>query len=255
MAGMSRDKGGAGAVAGFMLAVAHLEPQHLSFIAEIGAVRNSIGADAFVTDEIVTSHAGVRVRIGNTDAEGRLVLADLLSHLREGISDRRRAHLMSVATLTGHAYRAVGPYTISLDNEAARRASHGLFRSDRFQERAEQYGEGVEISRLRAQDFEMVRARTLCEDVLSSNSAPSSATPRGHQFPAAFLIRASGLSSDGLRVRGEGCDLDRCYRFTHIDIGGSGVTGGDWQHGRPTAAPILGLISTLLDWTDTDAQA
>ena len=71
-----------------------------------------------------------------------------------------------------------------------------------------------------AQDFEMVRARTLCEDVLSSNSAPSSATPRGH-VPAAFLIRASGLGSDGLGARGEGRDLDRCYRFTHIDIGGA----------------------------------
>ena len=81
MAGMSRDKGGAAAVAGFMKTVAELQPKGLRVVVEIGAVRNSIGSDAFVADEIITSHAGVRVRIGNTDAEGRLVLADLLSHL------------------------------------------------------------------------------------------------------------------------------------------------------------------------------
>jgi leucyl aminopeptidase len=244
MAGMSRDKGGAAAVIGAMLSIAHWGPETLSFIAEIGAVRNSVGADSFVSDELITSHAGVRVRIGNTDAEGRLVLADLLSHLREEIKDRPKSHLVSVATLTGHAYRAMGSYSIAVDNDAARRESHSGLNGDLLQRHAERYGEGVAISRLRYQDFDMVRARTLCEDVLSSNNLPSSGTPRGHQFPAAFLIRAAGISNDGV-MRAES---DQRYRFTHLDIGGSGVEGGDWQHGRPTAAPVLGLMATLCRW-------
>lgn len=41
-------------------------------------VRNSVGSDAYVADEIIRSRAGVRVRVGNTDAEGRMVMADLL---------------------------------------------------------------------------------------------------------------------------------------------------------------------------------
>ena len=245
MAGMSRDKGGAAAVIGLMLAVAHWRPEKVNFVAEIGAVRNSIGADSFVTDELITSHAGVRVRIGNTDAEGRLVLADLLSHLREGIDDRTMSHLVSVATLTGHAYRAVGSYSIAVDNDAARRDSHSGLNGPLLQEYAERYGEGVALSRLRHQDFEMVRARTVCEDVLSCNNEPSSATPRGHQFPAAFLIKAAGLSNDGI----DRTMSDQRYRFTHLDIGGSGVEGGDWQHGRPTAAPILGLMATICGWS------
>jgi leucyl aminopeptidase len=53
MAGMSRDKGGAASVAGFMKMVAMLKPKGLKVVAEIGAVRNSIGVDAFVSDEIV----------------------------------------------------------------------------------------------------------------------------------------------------------------------------------------------------------
>ena len=241
MAGMSRDKGGAAAVIGFMLSIAHWRPESVDFVAEIGAVRNSVGADSFVSDELIVSHAGTRVRIGNTDAEGRLVLADLLSHLRESVQDRARAHLVSVATLTGHAYRAMGSYSIAVDNDAARRESQSGFNGLRLQEHAERYGEGIAISRLRYQDFEMVRARTLCEDVLSCNNLPSTATPRGHQFPAAFLIKAAGLSNDGVAR----AQPDQRYRFTHLDIGGSGVEGGDWQHGRPTAAPVLGLMATL----------
>ena len=69
--------------------------------------------------------------------------------------------------------------------------------------------------------------------------------PRGHQFPAAFLIKAAGLSNDGVGQKMS----DQRYRFTHLDIGGSGVEGGDWQHGRPTAAPVLGLMATLCGWS------
>ncbi|MCA8965522.1 MAG: leucyl aminopeptidase family protein, partial [Planctomycetes bacterium] len=110
MSGMSRDKGGAAAVAGLFHTVASLRLPGVRLIAELGVVRNSIGSDSFVSDEIVTSHAGCRVRIGNTDAEGRLVLADLLSHLRVAAAKATTPRLFSVATLTGHADRAVGPY-------------------------------------------------------------------------------------------------------------------------------------------------
>jgi hypothetical protein len=44
--------------------------QGLRVVAKLALVRNSIGADAYVADEIIRSRAGVRVRVGNTDAEG-----------------------------------------------------------------------------------------------------------------------------------------------------------------------------------------
>jgi len=237
MAGMSRDKGGAAAVVGLFRTLALLRPAGLRVVAELGVVRNSIGADAFVSDEIIPSHAGVRVRIGNTDAEGRLVLADLLSHLRAAALARAAAHpgepqrLFSVATLTGHAGRAVGTYTIALDSSAAE--EQGVARA--LAEAGERVGDCVELSRLRREDFDFVRPRSLADDLLSCNNAPSSATPRGHQFPMAFLIKASGLGAHG-----RFSEAPLCY--THIDIGGSGVEGGDWQHGRPTAAPLLAWL-------------
>ncbi|RUO78286.1 leucyl aminopeptidase family protein [Pseudidiomarina taiwanensis] len=227
MAGMSRDKGGAAGVAGFVKTVAAMAPKDINVIAELGCVRNSIGADAFVADEIITAHSGVRVRIGNTDAEGRLVLADLLSHLRERALSSVKPQLFSVATLTGHAALAKGPYTALVPNAVARsaRLAEGLF------EAGEQAGDPAEISWLRREDYAMVKARTRADDVLSSNNGPSATTVRGHQFPAAFLSIAAGLEQHGV---GSNTPLP----YIHVDIAGSGVEGGDWQHGKPTAAPV-----------------
>lgn len=236
MAGMSRDKGGAAAAAGLVLAAAKLGLKGVRLVAELGCVRNSIGSDAFVADEIITSHAGCRVRIGNTDAEGRLVLADLLSHLRVDAEKATAPELFTVATLTGHAGRAVGDYNIALDNgpARARRTSEALMCH------GDQLGDPFEVSRLRREDYDFVRGKTRADDVLQCNNAPSSATPRGHQFPAAFLVLAAGLE-------GHGNDGDTPLPFTHIDIGGSGCEGGDWQHGRPTARPVVAMLAALCD--------
>ncbi len=235
MAGMSRDKGGAAAVAGFMKTVALLKPAGLKIIAEIGAVRNSIGSDAFVPDEIIKSHAGVRVRIGNTDAEGRLVLADLMSHLNIDAATAVNPTLFSVATLTGHAARAVGPYTALVENGAALQL--GL--SATLAQQGDIWGDPSEISRSRREDFSFIRPRTCADDVLSCNNAASSVTARGHQFPMAFLVIAAGLDQAS-------AISETPLPYVHIDIAGSGVEGGDWQHGKPSASPVTALAATYL---------
>jgi leucyl aminopeptidase len=235
MAGMSRDKGGGAAVAGFMEVLAQQQPAGIKVIAEIGAVRNSIGSDCFVPDEIITSHHGVRVRIGNTDAEGRLVLGDLLSHLREDAIDAVNPELMSIATLTGHAARSVGPYTALVENAPAR--ANGL--SQKMVDVGDVWGDPAEISRSRREDWSFIQPHTKADDVMSCNNAASAVTARGHQFPMAFLAVSSGLDKHG-------CDSDLPLPFVHIDIAGSGVEGGDWQHGKPTAASVAMLAGTYL---------
>ena len=234
MAGMSRDKGGAAAVAGFLKTVAQLQPAGLHVIAELGAVRNSIGADAFVPDEIITSHAGVRVRIGNTDAEGRLVLADLLSHLRLEAQQSVNPTLFTVATLTGHAARAVGPYTALVENGAARSKAV----SARLAASGELWGDPSDLSSSRREDFSFIKPRSSADDVLSCNNAASSVTARGHQFPMAFLVVAAGLDQASVH--------NQSPAYVHIDIAGSGVDGGDWQHSKPSGAPVLALAATYL---------
>ncbi|WP_026376787.1 M17 family metallopeptidase [Aestuariibacter salexigens] len=232
MAGMSRDKGGAAAVAGLMKTLAEYQPKGIRVVAMLGAVRNSIGSEAFVPDEIITGHAGQRVRIGNTDAEGRLVLADLLSHLREEAVNAVNPEIFSVATLTGHAAIAFGPYTALVENGPALSrdtATHLVAAGEKWADPAEQ-------SRSRREDFDFVKPRTQADDVLSSNNAPSVGTVRGHQFPMAFLAIASGLDQHGN-------NSDKPLPYTHVDIAGSGVEKGDWQHGKPTAAPVVAFAA------------
>lgn len=73
----------------------------------------------------LSGHSGARVKIINTDAEGRLVLCDCLSHLRErAINENlQNVRIISTATLTGHAKRSVGIYSIAMDNGPARKAN------------------------------------------------------------------------------------------------------------------------------------
>ena len=87
MAGMHRDKCGAAAIVGFMRTLAFLRPAGLRVVAHLAFVRNGVGPEACVADEIITSRAGKRVRIGNTDAEGRMIMTDLLCLAKEEVRD------------------------------------------------------------------------------------------------------------------------------------------------------------------------
>lgn len=71
----------------------------------VGAVENSVGGQAFRPGDVIETRAGLSVEIGNTDAEGRLVLADLLTFAGE----HRPALIINGATLTGAARVALGP--------------------------------------------------------------------------------------------------------------------------------------------------
>ncbi|WAR21736.1 YH24-like protein, partial [Mya arenaria] len=85
MAGMHRDKCGAAFVAGFFKTLSVLKPKGVKIVGGLAMVRNSVGSECYVADEIITSRAGVRVRVGNTDAEGRMVMADVLCRMKERI--------------------------------------------------------------------------------------------------------------------------------------------------------------------------
>jgi len=242
MAGMSRDKCGAATVAGFFKALADGAGKSsygtgVHFAAELAFVRNSVGADAYVSDEIILSHAGVRVKVGNTDAEGRMVLSDCLSHLRlqavELVKQDPKAdiQLFSVATLTGHAVRAVGPYSIAVENGPARARGVGRHLVDV----GDEWGDCFEISRLRREDYDFIQPKESDYDVLQANNLPSSGTSRGHQFPAAFLNISSGLDRHGLAS-----DLPLAY--THLDIAGS-ASDKDF---KTTGRPVTTLVTALL---------
>jgi leucyl aminopeptidase len=101
---MKKDMGGAAHVLGLaqMIMATNLK---LRLRVLIPAVENAIGNSAFRPQDILTSRKGLTVEINNTDAEGRLVLADALA-----LADETPPDLMiCIATLTGAARVAVGP--------------------------------------------------------------------------------------------------------------------------------------------------
>jgi leucyl aminopeptidase len=101
---MKKDMGGAAAVLGLaqMIMATGLGVQLRVLIP---AVENSVSGNAFRPQDILTSRKGLTVEINNTDAEGRLVLADALALADEGQPNL----IVSMATLTGAARVAVGP--------------------------------------------------------------------------------------------------------------------------------------------------
>jgi leucyl aminopeptidase len=112
---MKKDMGGAAAALalGHMLMSAKLD---LTLRIVLPTADNSIAGNAFRPGDVLRSHAGATVEIGNTDAEGRLVLADALALADAQAPDM----LLAFATLTGAARVALGPEVVPFytDNDA-----------------------------------------------------------------------------------------------------------------------------------------
>jgi len=232
MAGMSRDKCGAAAAAGLMKTISELQPAGVKVVAALCMVRNSVGANAYVSDEIFTSRAGVRIRIGNTDAEGRMAMVDVLCRAKEMALSDTNPHLLTMATLTGHAVIAMGPYSIIMDNGPARAEQT----AQKVQKAGDDVGDMFEISTVRREDWEFNTDKSgEFVAILQANNAPSTRTPRGHQVPGAFLQQVSGLDKHQLSSA-------KPLKYSHLDIAGSA---GNLPH-PTTGAPVAALTKWIL---------
>ena len=107
--GMKYDMSGAAAVLEASAAIAERELP-LRFVTVVGATENMLDTNAYRVDDVVTAANGKTIEVTNTDAEGRLVLADCLHHAR-GLG---ATHLVDLATLTGGVVVALGDYHAGL---------------------------------------------------------------------------------------------------------------------------------------------
>ena len=110
MVNMKSDKSGGSAVIGIMKAVAELDLP-IEVHGFVGAVENMIGGDAYKPDDVLVAKNGKTIEIRNTDAEGRLVLADTLCYAQQEV---KADYIFDFATLTGASVVAVGHYTSSI---------------------------------------------------------------------------------------------------------------------------------------------
>jgi len=104
MRNMKKDMGGSA----HALALGRLVMQAglaVRLVVLVAAVENAVSADAFRPGDVLNSRKGLTIEIGNTDAEGRLILADILTRAGEHAPDLT----LDFATLTGAARVALGP--------------------------------------------------------------------------------------------------------------------------------------------------
>jgi leucyl aminopeptidase len=200
---MKFDMCGAGSVFGAMKTVARLALP-INLVAIVPAVENMPGGNATRPGDVVRSMSGQTIEIINTDAEGRLILADALTYAERFDP----ACVVDIATLTGACVIALGHIT------------SGLFAND------DALADELLASGLDAGD----RAWRLpmfdeYQDQLKSNFADMSnlgGRPAGAVTAACFLARFA-----------------RKYKWAHLDIAGTNALGGDAKGATGRPVPLL----------------
>ncbi len=108
--GTRGDMAGAAAVCGAILALAENHVP-VNAVAVIPAVENRLSPDSFIPGDVIGSMSGKTIEVGNTDAEGRLILADAVTYALE---KEGAAKVVDIATLTGAVVQALGFTTAGL---------------------------------------------------------------------------------------------------------------------------------------------
>jgi len=128
---MKMDMGGGGAVLGAMEAIAHLKPK-VNVWAYIATAENMPDGNALRPGDVITQYGGTTVEIGNTDAEGRLVMADAIAYARERGADV----IVDIATLTGACVIALGNKVFGVVGEPRSETRKVLDAAERAGEKA-----------------------------------------------------------------------------------------------------------------------
>jgi leucyl aminopeptidase len=140
---MKGDMAGAATVLGAILAIARLKLP-VNVLGVMGLVENMVGPKSYKLGEVLTARNGVTIEVQNTDAEGRLVLADVLGYA----VDHKAAKMIDLATLTGSCMVALGEEVAGAfsNNQpwcddvlaAAQRAGEDIWQMPMFESYAEQ---------------------------------------------------------------------------------------------------------------------
>jgi leucyl aminopeptidase len=175
MVGMKRDKDGGCAVLGAMHAIATVVKPARPVVAYLCAAENSISDEAYRPDDILTYRNGVTCEITNTDAEGRLVLADGLAYACDKDDP---AYIVDLATLTGGVVVALGSTFCGLfcEDDALRA---------RVEKAAEASGERVWRLPMHAEYRDMMKSPIA--DILNSNPNRKAHPIQGAAFLSYFV--------------------------------------------------------------------
>ena len=214
MQGMKMDMGGAAAVMGAMHAIGRLKP-NVPVHGILSCAENMPAANAYRLDDVVTSMQGMTVEINNTDAEGRLVLADAL-HYATGLEPEC---IIDLATLTGAIVVALGG-SVGLFSNSDDLAGDLLMHSDNAGE-----------------DFWRMPLTQKLNDMLKSDVADTKNTGEragGSITAALFLQKFVGDNT-----------------WAHLDIAGAAF--GNSASGASTKGGSGAAVATLVGFATADS--
>ncbi|RJF72169.1 leucyl aminopeptidase family protein [Deinococcus cavernae] len=180
MYGMKNDMGGAATVLGTMRALADLRelvPEGVEIRAYVAAAENMVGPDAMRPGDIYRAANGKTVEVTNTDAEGRLVLADALAVA----CDEGATELVDVATLTGAKITALG-------SDMAAVFSNDRDLVTRLQRAADAAGESIWELPLHQPYLRAYQKNTIA-DLKNSDGNPAGGSIKAALFLSQFVTR------------------------------------------------------------------
>lgn len=200
MVSMKCDKGGGSAVLGIMNTLKALSCEY-EVHGIVGAVENMIGGDAYKPDDVLKAKNGKTIEVRNTDAEGRLVLADCLCYAQDEISDID--YIFDYATLTGACIVALG-------NETIGTMGHSDKLKQKMQKAADSSGELIGI--LPFNRYLPKQLKSGIADIV--NSTPS---------------RAAGSITAGLFLDNF-VKKENKKKWLHLDIAGAAYSESPWGY-------------------------
>ena len=208
---MKYDMLGAGSVLGTFVAAVKMKLP-LNLVVIVPAVENAIDGNAYRPSDVITSMSGKTIEVGNTDAEGRLILCDALTYAERF----KPAALVDVATLTGACIVALGRYASGLMSKHDDLSNELLGAGETVFDRA---------WRLPLWDEYQTQLESSFADVYNIGGRWAGAITAG-----CFLARFT-----------EG------QRWAHLDI--AGVANDEGKRGMATGRPVGLLSQWLLDRT------
>ncbi len=214
MVTMKADKSGGSAVMGIMKGISEMNLP-IEVHGFVGAVENMIGGNAYKPDDILIAKNGKTIEVRNTDAEGRLVLADVLCYAQQEV---HADYLFDMATLTGACVVGLGNYTSGIMGYHDKPIEMALYAANK--------ASGEMATRL---DFNRYLKKTLKSDIADISNISNT--------------RYGGAVTAGMFLS-EFIDEHHKDRWAHIDIAGPAFVEHSWGE-NPSGASGAGVRMML----------
>lgn len=218
---MKEDMAGAAAIIGIMNAVSKIQPANIQITAIIAAAENMPSGKALKPGDVITAMNGKTIEVNNTDAEGRLTLADAIVYLSQKFPDE----IIDFATLTGAC-------TVALGNICAGLMGNDQELIERIKAAAERTGELFWQLPLYPEYKE--KLKSTIADLINAGSGGQAGAQNGALFIQEFV--------------GKQKDSDKQIPWSHLDIAGPCWldSDSDWSPKGASGIPVRTIVNYLL---------